>query len=92
MSLFQKLAQALKKTRSIFAGAISAENIEELEQALLQADVGFQSTEHIIEQLKKSKADKHEYKQQLNQILHQILTNQSLKTQASQKPCIIMIV
>lgn len=92
MSLFQKLTQALKKTRSIFSSAISAENIEELEQALLQADVGYPSTEYIIEKLKKSKASQHEYKQHINQILHEIFAYQPLKTQAKHTPCIIMVV
>jgi fused signal recognition particle receptor len=92
MSLFQKLSQALRKTRSIFSSVVTAENIEQLEQALLQADVGVHSTEYIIDRLKKSNANKYEYKQQINKILHEILTSQTLKTQDSQKPSIIMIV
>ncbi len=92
MSLFQKLAQALKKTRSIFSGAISAENIEQVEEALLRADVGVASTTYIIDQLKKSNASKHEYKEQLNQILHKILTNHPTKELPFHKPYIIMIV
>lgn len=92
MSLFHKLTQALKKTRSLFLGAINAENIEQLEEALLRSDVGVSSTEHIINQLKKSNINNCTYKQILSQILTRILTSNTNTAVTDNKPQIIMIV
>ena len=92
MSLFQKLSQALKKTRSIFSGAISAENIEQLEEALIRADVGVASTEYILELIKKSGVDNNKYKEILSKILTDILLNNPYKQSQEKLPQIVMIV
>lgn len=55
MSWFDKLRQGLEKTRALIKRSfsnISAEDLEELEIALLSADVGPKTTEKLLEEVK----------------------------------------
>lgn len=61
MNIFQKIAQGIKKTKDAFskklffafsARALDDEFYENLEEALLTADVGLTATEHLIAELK----------------------------------------
>jgi fused signal recognition particle receptor len=92
MALFQKLNQALRKTRSIFSGAASARNLNELEEVLLQADVGIKSTEEILQRIKKTFGDHQDYKNALSQILSDILQTNPYTLPLDKKPLIMMIV
>lgn len=70
MNLFEKLKKALKKTKEQFKKVFSFDNLEELEEALLSADVGIQLTQKLIEKCKKSVSDKREFlKKELINIL-----------------------
>jgi fused signal recognition particle receptor len=73
MAFFQKLTEALNKTRQVLSGAISTKNVEQLEEALLSADVGIKSTTYILEQIKNSKVNSDKYKEILVKILNDIL-------------------
>jgi fused signal recognition particle receptor len=62
MNLWQRFTQGLTKSRQqlsaglqrFFARKLSAESLEELEEALLMADIGAETTAYIINLLKKS--------------------------------------
>ncbi len=68
MGLFEKLKQGLKKTRDGFAGSfrsllnsftkIDEELFEELEELLIMADVGTETTGHILGDLRKAVKEK----------------------------------
>ena len=94
MSFFSSLSNALKKTRQIFTGAVNATSIEELESILLQSDVGFKSTQYILEEIQKSKNKN--YHESLKEILIKIFTSNQSPNPNPQtlilKPQIIMIV
>lgn len=68
MNLFEKISASLRKTRAVVAdglmqtiGArpkISPELYDDLEEVLLRADVGFETTEHLIESLRTAVREK----------------------------------
>lgn len=56
MSWLDRLKQGMKKTAAVFSfKSIDFNSLEELEEALLRADVGYTTTEEIIHNLKKKK-------------------------------------
>lgn len=66
MGFFEKLRQGLEKTRKTFfdgikqllgVGRIDEETLQELEELLIAADVGHQTTTWIIEKLKQERSD-----------------------------------
>ena len=66
MGFFEKLRQGLEKTRKTFfdgikqllgVGRIDEETLQELEELLIAADVGHQTTTWIIEKLKRERSD-----------------------------------
>ncbi len=70
MNIFEKLKGALKKTREKFRGIFFSDNLEELEEILLSADIGTQLTQKLIEECKKFSGDKKEFlKEKLINIL-----------------------
>lgn len=92
MAFFKRLTQALQKTRAIFGGAISAKSIEELEEVLLQADIGVKSTEYILERIKKSNNTDQNYKEALIHILTEILQTNPYSLPQDRIPQVIMVV
>lgn len=83
MSLFNKLSSGLAKTRtsftgglkSIFRGRVDEEFFEELEEALILADVGVPTALKLSEQLRqKSREEKIKEREQLWQALRQEIT------------------
>ena len=53
MGFFDKLKEGLAKTRQVFSFTKVDENLmEELEEKLIMADVGMETTEKIIDNLK----------------------------------------
>jgi fused signal recognition particle receptor len=92
MAFFKRLTQALQKTRAIFGGAISAKSIEELEEVLLQADIGVKSTEYILERIKKSNNTEQNYKEALIHILTEILQTNPYSLPQDRIPQVIMVV
>ena len=57
---FTKLASGLAKTRHVFQRLLVAANTEELEEALLAADVGVKATEILVEKVKHAPGDRRE--------------------------------
>jgi len=57
---FTKLASGLAKTRHVFQRLLVAANTEELEEALLAADVGVKATEILVEKVKHATGDRRE--------------------------------
>ena len=104
MAFFEKLKQGLAKTRnnlmvnieSIFGAykEVDDEFLEELEEALIIADVGVSTTQTIIEKLRQSIRDKRikepaKAKEELRGIISELLEAPAMEIKA---PCIILIV
>ena len=87
MGIFAKIKSALKKTKDAIAyklgklftgGVLNDEFYEELESILLSADIGSETTENILEELKKAVDKKHitdagKVKEELKSIMRDIL-------------------
>ncbi|MEO0118922.1 MAG: signal recognition particle-docking protein FtsY [candidate division WOR-3 bacterium] len=70
MNLFEKLKNSLKKTKEKFKKVFLSDNLEELEEALLSADIGTNLTQKLIEKCKKVGGNKKEFlKEELINIL-----------------------
>ncbi len=106
-SFFDKLKDGLSKTRaSLNSGldsVISAfkkvdeELLEELEETLIMADVGVDTSLYIIEELrKKAKENKisepSEIKGAIEEIISNILTSEDIGINTSTKPSVIMVI
>jgi fused signal recognition particle receptor len=87
---FAKLAGGLTKTRQVFQRLLVAANTEELEEALLAADVGVKATDILVEKVKHSSGDRREI---LETEIARLLSP-ALRTKGSepQRPLVIMIV
>ena len=65
MALVGKLFKALKRTRDTISDAfdsvrkqkVSIESLDELEEILILADIGFKNVENILDVVKKNKED-----------------------------------
>ena len=55
---FAKLTSGLAKTRHVFQRLLVAANTEELEEALLAADVGVKATDILVEKVKRATGDR----------------------------------
>ena len=87
MGIFAKIKAALKKTKDAIAyrlnklftgGVLNDEFYDELETLLLSADIGSETTENILDELKKATDKKHltrpeQVKQELKRIMTEIL-------------------
>ena len=87
MGIFAKIKAALKKTKDAIAyrlnklftgGVLNDEFYDELETLLLSADIGSETTENILDELKKATDKKHltrpeQVKQELKHIMTEIL-------------------
>ncbi|MEO0096683.1 MAG: signal recognition particle-docking protein FtsY [candidate division WOR-3 bacterium] len=70
MNIFEKLKSTLKKTKEKFRKIFLSDNLEELEEALLSADIGANLTQKLIEKCKKLEGNKKEFlKKELINIL-----------------------
>ena len=107
MSFFEKLKQGLSKTKASFDEKINnvfkrfrkvdEELLEELEEALILSDVGFETTTKIIEQLRdKIKTDKIEdadlVKEALCKIISEILNENDSSLKLETNPSVILVV
>jgi fused signal recognition particle receptor len=111
MGFFDKLKQGLQKTHNnifdkvnklVYAKKkIDDEFLDELEEILLSADVGVQTTEAVIENLKtRVKEEKYEYQDELNNLLREELNKVFIGRKSNvqdvfnidKKPHIIMVV
>ena len=103
MGFFSRLFEGMKKTKKsfseklkyIFTGNdIDEDFYEELEYVLISSDIGVETTEYIIDELKeRAKKDKlkktEECKELLKEILVEILTQ--TKPEPLNYPCVIMV-
>ena len=107
MSFFEKLKAGLQKTKASFNEKINnvfknfrkvdEELLEELEEALILSDVGFETTEKIIEKLRdKIKTNKiedaDEVKKELCNIISEILTENDNSLKLETTPSVILVV
>lgn len=95
MTFLSRLNQVLSKTRQIFFGVKDAQSLADIENILLQADVGIKNTEYILKQLSATKVERKNYREALAKILIEILSfnaNQPKIRYAGELPVIIMIV
>ena len=107
MSFFDKLKAGLAKTKSAFDEKINnvfknfrkvdEELLEELEEALILSDVGFETTTKIIKELRdKIKLNKiedsEEVKKALCDIISEILNSNDASLKLDTKPAVILVV
>lgn len=107
MGFFDKLKSGLSKTResiseqvnnvfSVFV-KVDDELFENLEEALIMADIGVETTEYIIETLRenvkqKRITDGNLVKEELKNIISDILSEQDTSVDISNKPAVILII
>lgn len=107
MSFFEKLKAGLAKTKESFNEKINnvfknfrkvdEALMEELEEALILSDVGFETTETIIEELRdmvktKKIEDAEEVKKALCEIISNILSKNDNSLKLETKPAVILVV
>ena len=107
MGFFQKLKNSLTKTRETISEQVNnvfkvfvkvdEEFFEELEDALILSDMGVETTEYIIEELRdrtKSKrlTDGNDVKDELKSIIGEILTEQDSQMHLESTPSIILVI
>jgi fused signal recognition particle receptor len=87
---FTKLANGLAKTRRVFQRLLVATNTEELEEALLAADVGVKATEILVEKAKHATGDRREVLE--TEIARLLSPKSKVESPKSQAPLVVMIV
>lgn len=98
MGFFDKLKEGLAKTRQVFSFTKVDENLmEELEEKLIMADVGMETTEKIIDNLKakikrENLKDAEEVKQALRDEVKEIFSNCNQELNIENKPAVILMV
>lgn len=107
MGFFDKLKNSLTKTRESISDQVNnvfkvfvkidEEFFEELEDALILSDMGVETTEYIITELRKNVKSKHltdgnDVKEELREIISKILTSQDCKMNISTKPSVILVI
>lgn len=107
MGFFEKLKSGLSKTRdslsqqvnNVFSAFVKVDEelFENLEEALIMADIGFETTEYIIEALRERVKQKHItdgelVKQEMQDIISGILTEDSSSIDLSTTPSVILVI
>ena len=107
MGFFEKLKNGLNKTRESFTDKVNdvfkvfvkvdEEFFEELLDALIMADLGVETSEYIIDRLrdnvkKKHISDSEEVKEELKNVISEILTEQDCTMKLSTKPSVILVI
>ena len=107
MGFFDKLKNSLTKTRESISDQVNnvfkvfvkidEEFFEELEDALILSDMGVETTEFIIDELRdrtKSKrlSDGNDVKEELKNIICEILLKQDCKMNIDNKPAVILVI
>ncbi|MCX6840835.1 MAG: signal recognition particle-docking protein FtsY [candidate division WOR-3 bacterium] len=87
---FKKLAGGLAKTRQVFQRLLVAANTEELEEALLAADVGVKATGILVEKVKRATGDRREVLE--TEIARLLSPPQSLAPSPQSPPLVVMVV
>ena len=107
MGLFGKLKQSLSKTKEAISGriesvlkvfrAVDEDLLEELEEILIMADLGVETSMEIIDRLRDAIKEKHitdveQVKQELKNILAEILTEGETSVKLHGTPAVIMVI
>lgn len=107
MGLFDKLKQGLNKTRHAISEQVNnvfkvfvkvdEELFEELEEALIMADIGVETSSYIIEQLRERVKTKHitdgnDVKEELKSVISDILLEQDSSMNISTSPTVILVI
>lgn len=107
MGFFDKLKKSLGKTRESFADKVNnvfkifvkvdEEFFEELEEALIMADLSVETATHTIEKLrdvvKKNRiTDSEEVKEELKKVISEILTENDCSVKLETRPSVILVI
>ena len=107
MGFFDKLKSGLGKTREAFSDKVNnvfkvfvkvdEEFFEELEEALIMADLGVETSCYIIEELRdrvktKRITEAEGVKEELKNVISEILTKQDTKMHLDTKPSVILVI
>lgn len=107
MGFFEKLKSGLNKTRESFTDKVNdvfkvfvkvdEEFFEELLEALIMADMGVETSEYIIEKLrdnvkKKHISDAEDVKEELKNVISEILTENDCTMKLETKPSVILVI
>ncbi|MDO4744846.1 MAG: signal recognition particle-docking protein FtsY, partial [Clostridia bacterium] len=107
MGFFDKLKSGLGKTREAFSDKVNnvfkvfvkvdEEFFEELEEALIMADLGVETSCYIIEELRdrvktKRITEAEGVKEELKNVISEILTEQDTKMHLETKPSVILVI
>lgn len=103
----EKLKKGLEKTKNSFGEKIDSvlkvfkkideDLYDELEEALIMADVGVETAMYIIDELKKKVKEKHlteadEVKEVIKEIISEILSENENEVDLSNKPSVVMVI
>ncbi|MBO5734164.1 MAG: signal recognition particle-docking protein FtsY [Clostridia bacterium] len=106
-SFFAKLKEGLSKTRTAVFGrlddvfyafkSVDEELFEELEEVLISADIGVDTSVYIIDLLRSAAREKHikepeDLKQELKDIICKILSEQNTQCNIEGSPAVIMVI
>ncbi len=107
MGFFDKLKNSLGKTREAFSDKVNnvfkvfvkvdEEFFEELEEALIMADLGVETSTYIIEKLRdvvktKRISDSEEVKEELKNVISEILTEQDCSMHLTTTPSVVLVI
>lgn len=107
MSFFEKLKSGLGKTRETLAEKVNSvfsvfvkideDFFEELLEVLIMADLGAPTAEYVVETLKSRVKSKHlqdaeEIKEELKNVISEILTEQDTRMHLETKPSVILVI
>lgn len=107
MGLFDKLKQSLSKTKETISAQVNQvfkvfvkvdeELFEELEEALIMADIGVETSEYIISELRGRVKTKHikdgnEVKGELKEVISDILTQQDSSMHLETSPSVVLVI
>ena len=98
MGFFDKLKQGLAKTKQVFSFTKVDENLlDELEEKLIIADVGMETTEKIIDNLrtrikKENLKEAEQVKQDLREEIEEIFKDNNPELDLTNKPAVILMV
>lgn len=107
MGFFEKLKGGLSKTRQAISEQVNnvfkvfvrvdEEFFEELEDALILSDLGVETTEYIIEELRDRTKSKHlsdgnDVKEELKEIISEILTENDTSMHIESTPAVVLVI
>lgn len=107
MGFFEKLKGGLSKTRHAISEQVNnvfkvfvkvdEEFFEELEDALILSDLGVETTEYIIEELRDRTKSKHlsdgnDVKEELKEIISEILTENDTSMHIESTPAVVLVI